>query len=200
MLVIGFFDKDVQQFAEWGFDYLKLDWKPNDVPTTKRMHEDTLKCKRDIVLSLSNDAPFENAKGLSQYSNCWRTTGDIHDKWSSVSKIGFAQERWQKFTKPGQWNDPDMLQVGNRATPNRKNTVFTPTKLTPDEQYTQVSLWCILSAPLLMSCDIASLDKFTLSLLTNDHAHGDSPFSLAPQTSASESPIQKHYLPSDGSR
>ena len=43
-----------------------------------------------------------------------------------------------------------------------------PTRLTPDEQYTHISLWCLLSAPLLIGCDLAQLDDFTLGLLTND--------------------------------
>lgn len=43
-----------------------------------------------------------------------------------------------------------------------------PTKLTPDEQYTHITLWCLLSAPLLIGCDISKLDDFTLNLLTND--------------------------------
>ena len=42
------------------------------------------------------------------------------------------------------------------------------TKLTPDEQYTHISLWCLLSAPLLIGCDLEKLDAFTLSLLSND--------------------------------
>ena len=43
-----------------------------------------------------------------------------------------------------------------------------PTRLTPDEQYSHMSLWCLLSAPLLLGCDLERLDAFTLSLLTND--------------------------------
>jgi len=43
-----------------------------------------------------------------------------------------------------------------------------PTRLTPDEQYAHMSLWCLLSAPLLLGCDLARVDRFTLSLLTND--------------------------------
>jgi alpha-galactosidase len=43
-----------------------------------------------------------------------------------------------------------------------------PTRLTPDEQYSHLSLWCLLSAPLLLGCDVAQLDDFTLGLLTND--------------------------------
>lgn len=163
-----FLDKDAKLLAEWGFDYIKFDWTPNDVPTTERVYNDLLNSGRDIALSLSNAAPYENTDGLSTFANCWRTTGDIHASWHSISGIGFDQEKWQKFTSPGHWNDPDMLQVGNIGVPNRKNKTFNPTSLTPDEQYTQVSLWCLLSAPLLLSCDIASLDEFTLSLLTND--------------------------------
>ncbi len=43
-----------------------------------------------------------------------------------------------------------------------------PTRLTPDEQYTHISLWCLLSAPLIVGCDVAQIDDFTLGLLTND--------------------------------
>ena len=43
-----------------------------------------------------------------------------------------------------------------------------PTRLTPDEQYTHISLWCLLSAPLLIGCDLEKLDDFTLNLLCND--------------------------------
>src|SRR5206468_9616526 len=43
-----------------------------------------------------------------------------------------------------------------------------PTNLTADEQYTHISLWCLLAAPLLIGCDLERLDDFTLSLLTND--------------------------------
>ncbi len=43
-----------------------------------------------------------------------------------------------------------------------------PTHLTPDEEYTHVSMWCMLAAPLLLGCDLDRLDPFTLSLLTND--------------------------------
>ena len=42
------------------------------------------------------------------------------------------------------------------------------TKLTPDQQYTHISLWCLLSAPLLIGCDMEKLDDFTLNLLSND--------------------------------
>ena len=89
---------------------------------------------------------------------------DINDSWRSMSGIGFGQAGHEKFARPGNWNDPDMLVVGLVGWgPN-----LHPTKLTADEQYTHISLWCLLSAPLLIGCDMSRLDEFTLSLLTND--------------------------------
>ncbi len=165
---VWMFDKDAKQWARWGFDYVKVDWNPNDVPTTKRIDKDLRASGRDIVLSLSNAAPFENMEGLSVHSNLWRTTGDIQDNWGSISRIGFSQDKWQKYTRPGHWNDPDMLQIGKIGQPNRPNVTFKQTGLTPDEEYLQVSLWCLLSAPLIISCDLENIDDFTMGLLTND--------------------------------
>lgn len=70
--------------------------------------------------------------------------------------------------RPGHWNDPDILQIGKLGKPNQPNTTFVQTRLTPDEQYTHVTLWCLLSAPLIVSCDLEHIDSFTMGLLTND--------------------------------
>ncbi len=162
-----FFDKDAKQWAQWGFDFVKTDWKPNDAPTTQRIAEALDKSGRSIILSLSNAAPFENMPELAKYANLTRTTGDITDTWGSIKNIGFAQERWQKFLTRTHFPDPDMLQVGNTGTPNNFNVKARPTRLAPDEQYTQISLWAMLSAPMLLSCDLGSLDDFTRGLLCN---------------------------------
>src|SRR5262249_21260321 len=69
-----------------------------------------------------------------------------------------------KFAGPGHWNDPDMLVVGKVGWGPRLH----PTRLTPNEQITHISLWSLLSAPLLIGCDMSQMDKFTLDLLTND--------------------------------
>lgn len=163
-----FFDRDAKQIADWGFDYIKMDWAGPDVPTTERIESDLLKTGRDITLSLSNSAPLDRAPQLSALAQVWRTTGDIHDNWPKVSSIAEAQQKWAPFTKPGHWNDPDMLQVGVLGVPNAFNAVGKPSGLTPNEQYSQVSLWSLFSAPLILSCDINALDDFTKSLLTND--------------------------------
>jgi alpha-galactosidase len=158
-----FTENDAKQWAAWGIDYLKYDWNPIEVPETQEMAIALRHCGRDVIYSLSNHAPFEGARDWSLLANAWRTTGDIRDTWQSVSGIGFSQDRWSAFAGPGHWNDPDMLVVGmvGWGTPH-------PTKITPDEQYTHISLWCLLSAPLLLGADLDKLDEFTLSLLTND--------------------------------
>jgi alpha-galactosidase len=160
----SFATNDAKQWAAWGFDYLKYDWNPNDVPHVKEMSDALRDSGRDLVYSLSNSAPFDHAADWAKLANCWRTTGDIRDTWKSMSGIGFKQDRWAPFAGPGHWNDPDMLVVGYVGWgPN-----LHPTRLTPDEQYTHISLWCMLSAPLLIGCDMSRLDDFTVSLLSND--------------------------------
>jgi len=166
---------DARQWADWGFDYLKFDWFPNDVSHTVEMSKALRKTKRDIVFSLSNAAPFDHATDWAQWANCWRTTGDIWDGWKEnpkpgyefnygVSEIAFSQGRWAPYAGPGHWNDPDMLVVGDVGW----GTSLHASKLTPDEQYSHISMWCLLSAPLLIGCDLEHLDPFTLGLLGND--------------------------------
>lgn len=159
----SFAQEDARQWADWGIDYLKYDWYPNEPPETEEMAGALRDSGRDVVFSLSNSSPFTNAPELSKFANSWRTTGDIRDNWDSMRGKGFSQGRWARFAGPGHWNDPDMLVVGwvGWGQPH-------PTHLTPDEQYTHISIWCMLSAPLLLGCDLQKLDAFTLGLLSND--------------------------------
>jgi alpha-galactosidase len=160
----SFAQADATQWAAWGIDYLKYDWNPNEVPETAEMLSALRNSGRDIVYSLSNAAPFALVGELSHLANSWRTTGDIRDTWGSLFRIGFAQEKWRPFSGPGHWNDPDMLVVGHVGWGPKLH----PANLTPNEQYTHLTLWSLLSAPLLIGCDLEGLDDFTLGLLTND--------------------------------
>jgi len=161
---VPFFDQDAKQWADWGVDYLKYDWKPIDVPHTEAMAKALRSTGRDIVYSLSNSADVAQGADWARLANLWRTTGDINDTWKSMSGIGFQQQgQWTPFSGSGHYNDPDTLVVGWVGWGNPH-----PTKLTPDEQYTHISLWCMLSAPLIIGCDLDKLDPFTVGLLTND--------------------------------
>ncbi|HEY3915611.1 MAG TPA: NPCBM/NEW2 domain-containing protein [Verrucomicrobiae bacterium] len=169
--------QDAQQYANWGFDYLKYDWcsysevQDKSLPDRQRLMKPYQvmdaalgKLDRDIVFSLCQYGMGNVWEwGAQVGGNCWRTTGDIRDSWSSMAGIGFAQNPHAPYAGPGHWNDPDMLVVGKVGWGNPH-----PTHLTPNEQYTHVSLWCLLSAPLLIGADMSQLDPFTLNLLAND--------------------------------
>ncbi len=198
---------DARQWAKNGFDYLKYDWFPNDVAHTAEMSNALRTSGRDIILSLSNTAPFESVQDWQHWANCWRTTGDIRDTWmsapkswaNSVSEIAFSQDRWAPFAGPGHWNDPDMLVVGFVGWgPSLHSTA-----LTPDEQYTHFSMWCLLSAPLLIGCDLERLDAFTASLLTNDEVIALNQDALGRQATrvATVGPVDVYLKPlEDGSK
>ncbi len=167
----AFTANDAAQFGEWGIDYLKYDWAPNDVEHAREMALALRATGRDVVLSLSVGAPIEAVAELSRWAQSWRTTGDIWDTWevpgpyqNSVSAIGFSQDPWVPFGGPGHWNDPDMLVIGRLGFGSQ----LRDTRLTPAEQYSHISLWCLLSAPLLIGCNLEELDPFTLNLLAND--------------------------------
>jgi alpha-galactosidase len=168
--------QDAQRYGEWGFDYLKYDWCSYGGIAPRPTLEQMIKpyqvmragldqVPRDIVFSLCQYGMGNVWEwGAKVGGNCWRTTGDISDSWSSMSGIGFGQAGHEKYVGPGHWNDPDMLVVGYVGWSARVR----PTKLTPNEQYTHISLWCLLCSPLLIGCDMTRLDEFTLNLLTND--------------------------------
>ncbi len=155
--------EDARQMADWGIDYLKYDWRI-DLNSAERMSAALKKSGRDILYSLSNSAPFDLASDWARISNTWRTGPDIRDSWTSLYLSAFTVDKWAPFAGRGHWNDPDMLIVGKVTT----GADLHPTRLTPDEQYSHVSLFSLLAAPLLIGCPIEQLDDFTLNLLTND--------------------------------
>ncbi len=187
--------QDATTYVKWGFDYLKYDWcsyNPNmeaqrgttNFPRDARnvvyapantqlerlekpyalMGKLLRDQNRDIVFSLCQYGQGNVWQwGGSVDGNCWRITGDITDTWRSMSGNGFNKDRTAPFAKPGNWNDPDMLVVGQVGWGRTH-----PSRLTPDEQYTHISLWCLLASPLLIGCDMTKFDDFTLNLLEND--------------------------------
>lgn len=154
---------DAQQMADWGIDFLKYDWRI-DVNSTKRMSDALRKSGRDVVFSISNSAPFANADDWIKLTNMYRTGPDIKDSWTSLYQLSFTLDKWTPYSGPGHWLDPDMMIVGNV----RIGPEFHPTRLSPNEQYSHISIFSLLSAPMLIGCPIEELDDFTLNLLTND--------------------------------
>lgn len=167
--------QDARSYAEWGIDLLKYDWcsyseiaKDESLPELKKpylvMQKALNECGRDIVYSLCQYGKGNVWEwGESVGGHYWRTTGDITDSWARMSEIGFSQHGLEKHAGPGHWNDPDMLVVGKLGW----GPHIRPTKLSPNEQHTHMTLWCMLASPLLIGCDLTQLDNFTLALLAN---------------------------------
>jgi len=169
-------EQDALSYANWGFDYLKYDWcsynqidRGNTLVGLQKpyrvMRAALDKVDRDILFSFCQYGMGDVWKwGTEVGGNSWRTTGDINDSWGSMAGIGFRQNGHEAYAGPGHFNDPDMLVVGKVGWGPSLHS----THLTPNEQYTHISLWCLLTAPLLIGCDMTQLDPFTLSLLSND--------------------------------
>ncbi len=167
---------DAQTWADWGVDYLKHDYCSHTL-VEKDSSEGSIRAPydimrdaldltgRDIVFCVGYGAARVWHWGPDAGGNQWRTTCDITDSWNVVQAIGNCQDVCAPSTAPGRFNDPDMMVVGEVG--GGWGAQKHPTLLTPDEQYSHVSLWAILSAPLLLGCDMEKLDDFTLSLLTN---------------------------------
>jgi alpha-galactosidase len=168
---------DAKTWAKWGVDYLKYDYcsysqfAPSPTEGLIKapymvMREALDEADRDVVYCVGYGAPNVWNWAKEAGGNLWRTTRDITDEWNVVSAIGFFQDVCAEATAPGNYNDPDMLVVGKLGLGWGEKVH--DSYLTPDEQYSHVSLWCILSAPLLIGCDMSDMDDFTLNLLTND--------------------------------
>jgi alpha-galactosidase len=154
---------DARTYAAWGIDYLKYDWcgaarlyRDSDMQAVYQKMGDALRATgRPIVFSLCQYGRQDVWKwGAEVGGNLWRTTGDISDTWESMSRIGFGQEELAPYAKPGHWNDPDMLEIGNGG-------------MTETEYRTHMSLWALLSAPLLAGNDLRDVKPEILSILTN---------------------------------
>jgi alpha-galactosidase len=167
----GHEEQDAESYASWGIDYLKYDLCSFDkimeaagspeaahklmLNAYMKMHSAILKTGRPMVFSLCQygaDAVWR--WGASVGGNAWRTTGDISDSYERMTDIGFGQAGLAKFTGPGHWNDPDMLEVGNG-------------KMNREEYRTHMSLWALLAAPLLAGNDLSTMKAETIAMLTN---------------------------------
>jgi hypothetical protein len=174
---LGHERQDADTYAGWGIDYLKYDMcsyelllpqQPTlaDYQAPYRLMGAALEAQpRDIVYSLCQYGVGEVWKwGGEVHGNSWRTTGDIEDSWRSTREIMGSQHIAAPFAGPGHWNDPDMLVVGEVGWGGAMH----PSRLTPDEQYSHISLWSLLAAPLLLGNELTHLDAFTRNLLVND--------------------------------
>ena len=168
--------QDALKYASWGIDYLKYDWCNHGTAdareTYKTMRDALHAAGRPIVFSLcewGQNKPWEWAKDVG---HLWRTTGDIMAGYDSMQRW---EHGWKvildlqyslvqpadgqnngigQYAGPDHWNDPDMLEVGNKG-------------LTLAESRAHFSLWCIIAAPLIAGNDVRHMSKEARDILTD---------------------------------
>lgn len=156
---------DAKTYAEWGVDYIKEDWCNTDGMDTrtqyKIMSESIRATGRPMLLSLCEwgvSSPWEWAQGTGAM---WRTTGDIQDcfdcvrNWGGMGWVPLLEKNVNlaPYAGPGHWNDPDMMEVGNKA-------------LTPTECRSHFAMWCMLAAPLIAGNNISTMNDTIKDILT----------------------------------
>lgn len=165
---IGLYDHEEQDanylFKKLGFDFIKVDFCGGDAKqNTEKLtldeqerytaiHRAILKTGRhDVRMNICRWAyPGHWARNVA---TSWRIAGDISNTWTSVKRIVAENLFLSAYATEGHFNDMDMLEVGRG--------------MTPEEDRTHFGLWCIMSSPLLIGCDLTHIDSATLALLCN---------------------------------
>lgn len=155
---LGYEYQDAKTFASWEVDYLKYDNCENTGLSAKerypKMGNALRSSGRTIFYSLCEWGQEDPATWAPGIGNSWRTTGDIEDNWGSMTSRVDENDKWAAYARPGAWNDPDMLEVGNGG-------------MTTEEYRSHFSIWALVKAPLLIGCDLRSMDSATKGILSN---------------------------------
>jgi hypothetical protein len=178
----AYLDSIMSLYASWGVDFIKADdmvrgWQPGDAQEVyhaaevEGMAKAIRKAGRRIVLSLSpgDSAPPAFAPHMRQWAEMARISGDFWDTWPELKRQFGLCSAWAPYIGGGFWPDADMLPLGRIGLrfdaasrgPDR------PTRFTPCEQHTLMTLWCVFRSPLLVGGDLTRMDQATLALLTN---------------------------------
>lgn len=161
--------RDAKLFASWGVDVLKYDFgyiAPGcDIPTLfRRMGQALRESGRDIMLAAcygSTDiTPWIRSTGASM----WRLSGDIQDSWQSILSVAKNAFPLGGYSAPGGWNDPDMMVVGLDG---QGFVGKIGGGCTLEEYSAHFSIWCMLSAPLLMGHDVRNTKPEIAKILLN---------------------------------
>ncbi|UJF31385.1 NPCBM/NEW2 domain-containing protein [Paenibacillus hexagrammi] len=171
----GYYDIDAKTYAEWGIDYVKVDWcyvdpdgkllnygaKPDAATWYSEFGEALKNSGRGIVFSICNWGEQSPWDWGPQIGNLWRTGQDIGDAWERGTNWYYGiinaydvAVNHSASAGPGGWNDPDMLEIGNGGATNV-------------EYRSQFSLWSMLAAPLIAGNDLRSMSQETKDILMN---------------------------------
>ncbi|MDX3193049.1 ricin-type beta-trefoil lectin domain protein [Streptomyces sp. MN03-5084-2B] len=158
---LGHEQADATLFASWGVDYLKYDncftngsnSQADYIRRYSAMRDALQATGRPIVYSICEWGDFAPATWAADVGNLWRTTGDITNNWGTVDALYRQNVGLASAAKPGAWNDPDMLEVGNGMDFREDRAHFT--------------LWAAMAAPLIAGADLRSASVAAFSTYLN---------------------------------
>lgn len=167
-----YYNSIFELYASWGIDYIKIDdisapvYHGDEIEMIRKAIDAT---GRPIVLSTSpGETPLEAANHVDSHTNMWRMVNDVWDRWQDVSHLIKVAGDWYPYVGGGTWPDADMLPLG-RISIRGERGAERLSRLSPDEQRTLMSFWCIFRSPLMYGGDLPSLadDPEGLALITN---------------------------------
>jgi hypothetical protein len=168
----AYYDSIAELYASWGVDFIKADDMGSHLYQPAEMKALSLAIRRtgrEMVLSISpGPAPLSEAEFFEKYAQMWRISDDFWDDWKLLrQQFDYARD-WAPFVgKNNTWPDADMLPFGKLRVTSAEGG-GAPSKFTPDEQQTVMTLWCIFRSPLIFGGDLPSNDTVTTALITNE--------------------------------
>lgn len=171
---LGHEAQDARQFAAWGVDYLKYDWcSPegtidDQVRTFAIMRDALAATGRPILYSINSNSIHSKTgpqRNWGDVANIWRTTEDITNAWDTGQTNGYpmgiqniinVNVPLAGYAAPGQFNDPDMMEVGRGG-------------MTDTEMRSHFAMWAIMAAPLIAGNDVRSMNAATRTILLNEN-------------------------------
>lgn len=165
--IYGHEPQDAQlYFGDWGFDFIKIDYCGGDVLGLNEKERYTSirnsidKVNKDVSINICRWAfPGTWAKDAA---TSWRISGDINAHWGSLRYVVGKNLYLSAYAGNGHYNDMDMMVIGFR-----NDSKVGGQGLTPTEEEAHFGLWCIMSSPLLIGCNLENMPDSSLELLTN---------------------------------
>jgi alpha-galactosidase len=168
----AYYDSIAELYASWGVDFIKADDMGSHLYQPAEMKALGLAMRKTgwpMVLSISpGPAPLSEAEFFEKYAQMWRISDDFWDDWKLLrQQFDYARD-WAQFAgKNDTWPDADMLPFGKLRVTSVEGG-GAPSKFTPDEQQTVMTLWSIFRSPLIFGGDLPSNDAATTALITNE--------------------------------
>lgn len=171
----GHYEQDAKTYAEWGVEYVKMDWCSTNVSNVT-LSPRIQYAQMSKALNMTGKPIFFNAcewgvedpwEWMAQYANSWRSGPDHHDNWKSTAAIIEINADKAKYAGPGGWNDADFIMTGGEGCGNDLYSTRHCPGQTDVEYRTEFTMWCIIASPLIVSTNIRNMTAIMKEVLLN---------------------------------